>query len=213
MVQTQGPPLAGRTFRRGRAAHLRDVVRAGRGTAALEALWALYGCVGLDEATAIAMLRHPDADVRSWCVRLIGDERRVSSHLAARLIELATNELDVRVRSQLACTAQRLSASNGLEVAEQLLLRDLDRDDSHIPLLLWWAVERHAFFNLEDTLAASPRQRRGVSGMVQSTVLGRLVRRLAAEKSEAGDAGCARILGSAPSVEGTARFSWRWIMR
>ena len=185
----------------GAAVRLRDVVMASRGTAALEALWAWYGCVGLEEATALAMLRHPDADVRSWCVRLIGDEPKVSSHLAARLIELATNELDVRVRSQLACTAQRLSAANGLEVAERLLLRDLDRDDPHIPLLLWWAVERHAFFNLEDTLARFTSPEAWRSGMVQSTVLGRLVRRLAAEKNVAGDAGCARVLRSAPSVE------------
>ena len=34
------------------AAGLRETVVAGRGVAALEALWALHGCVGLDEATA-----------------------------------------------------------------------------------------------------------------------------------------------------------------
>ena len=38
------------------AASLRETVTAGRGAAALEALWALYGCVGLDEATAETLL-------------------------------------------------------------------------------------------------------------------------------------------------------------
>ena len=49
-----------------------------RGTAALESLWALYGCVGLDDATAGTLLTHPDADVRAWCVRLVGDEPTAS---------------------------------------------------------------------------------------------------------------------------------------
>jgi putative membrane-bound dehydrogenase-like protein len=181
------------------AGKLRETVTANRGVAALEALWALHGCVGFDETTAETLLEHPDVDVRAWCVRLIGDEPTISSRLATRLAEMATREPDVRVRSQLASTARRLVPASGLEVAHRLLVRDLDGDDPHVPLLLWWAVEHHALVDLEDTLArfASPAAWRSM--MVRSTILGHLVRRLAAEKNGAGDAACARVIASAPS--------------
>ena len=80
-------------------------------------------------------------------------------------------------------------------------MRDLDGDDPHIPLLLWWAVERHSLVNLEDTLARFTSPAAWHSSMVRSTVLERLVRRLAAENNSVGDAGSARVLASAPSAE------------
>jgi putative membrane-bound dehydrogenase-like protein len=181
------------------AAGLRDTAVAGRGLAALEALWALDGCVGLDEATAEKLLAHPDAEVRAWCVRLIGDEPAVTARLAARLADMATREPDVRVQSQLACTARRLATAPGLEVAQRLLARDLDGDDPHLPLLLWWVVERHALVDLDDTLARFTTSAAWGSAMVRSAILGRLVHRLAAEKNAAGDDGCARVIASAPS--------------
>jgi putative membrane-bound dehydrogenase-like protein len=181
------------------AAGLRTTVAVGRGLAALEALWALHGCVGLDEATAEIMLDHPDADVRAWGVRLVGDEPNVAPGLAARLAEMANGERDVRVRSQLACTARRLSTARGLDVAQRLLVRDLDSDDPHVPLLLWWAVEQHALVDLEDTLARFTGPAAWRSTMIRSTILERLVRRFAAEKNAAGDSACARMIASAPS--------------
>ena len=71
------------------AAALRYTAMTGRGVAALEALWALHGCAGLDEATAETLLAHPDADIRAWCVRLVGDEPEFTSRMAARLVEMA----------------------------------------------------------------------------------------------------------------------------
>ena len=124
----------------------------GRGETALESLWALHGCAGLDEGTAEPLLEHQDADVRAWCVRLLGDESRVSARVAARLVEMTTREPDVTVRAQLACTARRLAPALGLDMAHRLLMRDLDGNDPHLPLLLWWAVETHAIADLDDTL-------------------------------------------------------------
>ena len=121
---------------------LRRDALAGHGAAALEALWALHGCGGLDQETTLKLLAHPDADVRSWCVRLVGDRPNISSPVAKQLVELALHEPSVLVRAQLACTARRLAPKLGLDVAQRLLLRDLDGADLHIPLLLWWAVER-----------------------------------------------------------------------
>ena len=54
--------------------------------------------------------------------------------------------------------------------------------------------------NLEDTLARFTAPAAWRSAMIRSTILERLVRRLAAEKNAAGDAACARVLASAPSA-------------
>jgi len=178
---------------------LRHSALEGRGETALESLWALYGCAGLDDGTAERMLEHKDADIRAWCVRLLGDGLRVSSRVAARLVEMAASEPDVTVRAQLACTAGRLAPALGLDMAQRLLMRDLDGNDPYVPLLLWWAVERHAIADLDDTLGRFTAPASWQSGMIRSVILGRLMRRLAAEKSVAGDTGCARLIASAPS--------------
>ena len=86
-------------------------------------------------------------------------------------------------------------------MARNLLLRNLDADDPHIPLLLWWAVEQHAVADFEDTLARFTSPAAWHCAMISSTILGRLVRRLAAERTARGDTACARVLTSAPSVE------------
>src|SRR5262249_55029753 len=57
------------------------------------------------------------------------------------------------VRGQLACTARRLPAADALPVIRALICRDMDANDPHIPLLLWWAVERHALAARTDVTA------------------------------------------------------------
>jgi putative membrane-bound dehydrogenase-like protein len=183
------------------AGRLRQAVLAGRGSAALTALWALHGCGGLDEATAKRMLQHPDADVRGWCVRLLGDETLVAPWIGARLIELAKDEPDVGVRAQLASTARRLDARCEIDVAFRLLARDLDGNDPHVPLLLWWAIEHHAVAGREHVVARFATPEAWRSRMIRSGILPRLMRRYALEGTAAGDASCTRLLGSAPTAE------------
>src|SRR5262249_21166727 len=153
----------------------------GRGVAALEALWAWYGCAGFDEGTFGRLLQHPDADVRAWAVRLVGDEPRVPARLAARLVEMAGTEPHVAVRAQLAGTPRRLESGTGLDVAHRLLARDRDGDDPHLPLLLWWAVERHAIAGREHAIALFTAPDAWRSTMIRTTIQGRLVRRYALE--------------------------------
>jgi putative membrane-bound dehydrogenase-like protein len=180
---------------------LRRTALEGRGVAALEALWAWYGCAGSDESTFERLIGHPDADVRAWSVRLVGDEPRVSTRLAERLVEMAGTEPDVTVRAQLACTARRLDPGPGLDVAHRLLSRDQDGDDPHLPLLLWWAVEQHAIAGREHTLALFTTPDAWRSEMIRSTIQGRLLRRYALAAGPAGEEACARLLASAPSME------------
>jgi putative membrane-bound dehydrogenase-like protein len=179
---------------------LRRAALEGRGLAALEAMWAAYGCGGFDDATFERLLGHPDADVRAWAVRLIGDEPHVPARLAERLVEMASSEPDVAVRAQLACTARRLEPGPGLDLAHHLLARDRDGDDPHLPLLLWWAVERHAVAGREHALALFTAPDAWRSAMIRSTIQARLIRRYAREASPSGDDACARLLAAAPSA-------------
>src|SRR5205085_10655581 len=98
----------------------------------LQALWALYVSGGFNDAFAERLLGHGNPDVRRWTVRFLGDECRVTPLLAKRLDELAASESRVVVRSQLACTAKRLPAKDGLPIVQCLLERNLDGNDPHI---------------------------------------------------------------------------------
>ena len=64
--------------------------------------------------------------------------------------------------------------------------------------------------NLEDTLARFTSPAAWRSAMIRSTILERLVRRLAAEKNAVGDSACARVIASAPSDQmARGRSLWR----
>lgn len=123
---------------------LANQVRKNTGQIALEALWALNLSGGFDNAFALEALDHPDAHVRRWAVRLIGDNRSAPTEIAAKFAAMARTEPDVEVRSQLACTAKRLPTADALPMIAGLLTHAQDADDLHIPRMLWWALEAHA---------------------------------------------------------------------
>ncbi|MCI0641131.1 MAG: hypothetical protein L0Y70_18805, partial [Gemmataceae bacterium] len=100
-----------------------------RAQLALEALWALNHCGGFSDEVAEKALRHASPAVRGWAVRLLGDECRVGSKFAAMLADLARHEKDVTVHTQLACSARRLPAEEGLPIVRQLLVHDADASD------------------------------------------------------------------------------------
>ena len=111
-------------------------------TVALRDLWALHVSGGLDDGTALDLLGHPSAGVRRWTIRLLGDEHRINSALRARLVALAATEPDAMTRSQLASSCQRWNADDALPILGRLIRRAEDRDDPHIPNVIWWAFER-----------------------------------------------------------------------
>ena len=168
---------------------------------ALEALWALYVSGGFNEAFAAKSLDHRSAPIRKWTVRFLGDEKRVAPAMAGRFAEMAKTEPDVRVRSQLASSAQRLPSNHALPIIEALLLRDADGRDPYVPLLLWWAVERHAVSALTEVAGFFTSPTAWKSQSVRDVIQERLMRRWVAEGSpETFDAG-ARLLASAPDAE------------
>jgi putative membrane-bound dehydrogenase-like protein len=164
---------------------------------ALQALWALYVSGGFDERFACELLSHRNPDVRRWTVRLLGDECKVSPDIASRFAALAATERDVTIRSQLASTARRLPAEDGLPIVEKLLIHNEDDQDAHIPLLLWWAVEPRAVPAMNRVLAMFDRDEAWQRPLIRDHLLERLVRRYAAEGSAAAELACVRLLKSA----------------
>lgn len=173
---------------------LRELVRTAKDDQlALEALWALYVSGGFTEGFAAEALGHRIPAIRRWAIRFLGDDKKVSPTLAQRLIDLAKEEPHPVVRSQLACTAQRLAAKVALPMVGALLEREEDKNDPHIPLLLWWAVERQVA-EARDVVVELVRKEK--SQLNREVVLPRLVRRLAVGGTREELIACARLLES-----------------
>ena len=205
---------------------LRSRLFAEKGQLALELLWALNLSGGFDERTALRTLEHPEAQVRLWTVRLLGDEWRLPSDLAARVAELASTEPDVETRVQIAATAKRLPAEQALPIIRNLLQHDEDLSDPRQPLMIWWALEacidpQSAMEHRNSTLMqqqashqpklASLADSPGLHlfddltlwsrPLVQKEILPRLMRRFASTGQRADLAICAKLLKESPSAE------------
>jgi putative membrane-bound dehydrogenase-like protein len=177
---------------------LRRLIGDNRGQLALEALWALYVSGGFDDALADRLLDHPNEDIRTWTVRFLGDAKKVSPVLQPRLVTVARTDPSETVRSQLACSAKRLPAADGLPIVRELLQRSEDVNDPHIPLLLWWAIEDKAIAHRDLVLGLLDSPSAWRLPLVQRFILERIGRRYLAEGKEADLATCARLLAMAP---------------
>jgi putative membrane-bound dehydrogenase-like protein len=178
---------------------LRRLIQGNTGQLALEALWALYVSGGFDDDEAGRALCHANEDVRTWAVRLLGDTRKVTPALRDRLVALARTDPSPTVRSQLACSSRRLPGTDCLAIVRELLRRDEDADDPHIPLLLWWAIESKAVSDRAAVLALVDAPATWHQPLVSRYIMERLARRYMAEGTQAGYEACARLLDRAPS--------------
>ena len=120
---------------------LKTMLRDELGQAALEALWAINLCGGFNPEFAGETLKHANPHVRSWTVRLLGDEKIVPEATAVALAGLAKREPHIEVRGQLAATAKRLPVGHALPIIRELLGHDVDAGDIYQPLMVWWALE------------------------------------------------------------------------
>jgi putative membrane-bound dehydrogenase-like protein len=186
--------------RRDPAVHpaLRKIIEENRDDRALEALWALHVSGGFDDAVAEGTLRHPNEHVRAWTVRLLCDARRVGPGIAAKLADLARGDPSPTVRSQLACSAKRLPASDALPVIRELLRRREDLDDPFIPLLAWWAIEDKAVSDRGRVWSLLETEEDWKAPITEKVILERLARRYLSQGGDENYAACARLLDRAP---------------
>ena len=179
--------------------------------AAREALWSLAALSGFDETLAAKLLESPHPAVRAWTVRLLGDGGRLSPEMAQRLDDFAEQEPMVIVRQQLAATAARLPAAQALPIINANINRDLDFDDPYLPLLWWWAVEKHSVTGRDEVLRRFTRPTLWKSRLGREVLLTRLIRRYLAEGTTAGLDAAARLLQAAPD-ERSRRALWPHVL-
>ncbi|NLT71847.1 MAG: c-type cytochrome, partial [Verrucomicrobiaceae bacterium] len=179
-------------------ASLVELVDAAEPQSSLEALWALHLLGGLSDTLAAKWLTHPDADVRRWVVRLVGDRREADSALATGLADLALSEPDVQVRVQLAASAKRLPPAVALPVIEGLARHSEDLDDPHQPLMIWWALEAHAEKGREQIASWISRPATWKEPLYREVLASRLMKRYAIAGGKENYASCAVLLEKAP---------------
>jgi len=110
------------------------------------------------------------------------------------------------VRSQLASTAKRLPAADGLPIITRLLSRNQDEEDPHIALLLWWAVEQHATAAMDEVVKTFTAPPAWQTPLIDHIILERLMRRYAAEGTAPASEACARLLMAAPTAGQRSRL-------
>lgn len=182
----------------GVAADLVAKIDAAEGQVSLESLWALNLLGGLSDERAAKWLTHPQADVRRWVVRLVGDRREASGALAAALADLALSESDVQVRVQLAASAKRLPDAAALGILDGLARHDADLADPHQPLMIWWALETHAESGRDGIAAWLAKPETWSRPLVREVLLERLMKRYAIAGGAENYASAARLLEAAP---------------
>jgi putative heme-binding domain-containing protein len=180
---------------------LRSLLDTAKGQLALEALWAIHLSGGLDAGVAALGLGHADPFVRMWTIRLLGDQREISPVLLPGLLSIAQSEKHPEVRSQLACSAKRLSPGQALPLIRAMLLYDADQQDPHNPLLIWWALENQAEADREAVLDLFREKNLWNRPLVQETILERLMQRYVMAGGAQNLAAATQLLALAPSAE------------
>ena len=164
----------------------------------LKLLWSLATIDELDKAFGGKLLGYADANVRAWTVRLLGDRQHVSADVLQTLIRMAKLDDSPIVISQLAATAKRLPAANCIPLVRAIAERKEFHDDPHIPLLLWWALERNAISSADEVLESFADSESWQIPFIRDSILTRLMRRFAGDGSEEGFAACARLMKTSP---------------
>lgn len=165
---------------------------------AIEALWTIASLESFNEELGLKLLNSPHEAVRTWAVRLLGDTKTLSTELAHRLDELAEVDPSIAVRQQLACSAARWPAAQAMPIINANINRDIDSEDPCMPLLWWWAVERHSVSGRQEVISRFVRPSLWKSRLGSVALLRRLIRRYAAESTAEGLDCVVKLLAAAP---------------
>jgi putative membrane-bound dehydrogenase-like protein len=138
---------------------------------------------GMDPGWALDLLNHPDAPIRSWALRLLKPTGSLRS-MHERLIELARVEPDAEVRSELANTAARLDPDGAVAVLQELVGRQEDLSDKHIPLRIWWTLEQQLTRDADAVLNWLKTSAAWQAPLLTEHLDERIARRLAADRGD-----------------------------
>ncbi len=183
---------------------LRQLLKKERGQLQLEALWALHASGGFGED--VLQLKQSDTDVRSWAIRLVGDQPIKSAETLKWLSMRSVFEEDPTVLAQCAATSHRVPPW----VADQLIAGCLSKDeghhDPHLPLMIWFAIEVRCGADgdsVVDLFRDSFRKTAPAwsNKIVTDYMLERIMRRFAATGRRDDLKRCAKLLALAPTEE------------
>ena len=163
---------------------LRRLARESRGQLALEALWTAYQIAGMDPDWALQLIAHGDASVRLWAVRLLPRDAPTPPALREKLVALARTEPDPEVRSELANAAARLEPELGRAVLQELIRRQEDLSDKHVPLRIWWTLEEQITRDADAVLNWLEEAGLWQAPLFSAHLAGRIARRLAADRGD-----------------------------
>ena len=138
----------------------------------------------MDSEWALALLGHPDVPVRSWTVRLLNGAGTLTPAMRQRLVTLARTEPDAEVRSELAGIAARREPDAALAVLHELIRRQEDVSDKHIPLRIWWALEKTITTDPDVVLSWLEKDGVWQEPVFAEHLAGRIARRLAADRGD-----------------------------
>ena len=180
---------------------LTSLMMKGDGQFALECFWAINHCGGFSPQLATRTLEHSHPFIRFWSIRLLGDAHIMTSDINRQLITLAQTEPHPEVRSCLAASCKRWNAKDSFPILAQLIRRNEDVNDKHIPLLLWWALEDKATSDMDRVVALLQEKPIWKEPMMQKHLLSRLAQRYTTERTTPNLTMAATLLSLAPSAE------------
>ena len=119
----------------------------------LRALWALQAIGTLTAEDRLALLDHPDEDLRAWAIQLELEGKTAGDAALAKMATLAVKDPSPVVRLYLAVGIRRLPPSRRVPVLSGLVTRTEDADDPNLPQAIWYAAEPLAEHHLPSALS------------------------------------------------------------
>ncbi len=136
-------------------------------TRKLRAMWALHATGGIDTSWLVHQLRHPNAHVRSWSVRLLSDHGEPAEEAMAGFLTLAETESSWLVQMSLASALQKVSLGSRWPIAACLATSTASTSSPNLQRMLWYAMEAEVARNPQRSLVivtdVSPRLRRWIA--------------------------------------------------
>lgn len=107
----------------------------------LRALWALHVSGGLTDDRLHQLAAHQSQYVRSWVVRLLGDDGQYQPRDIELFERLAAADPAPLVRLHIASALSRLPVERRLAIATGLASHSSDATDHNLPLMIWYGIE------------------------------------------------------------------------
>ncbi|MFK8111315.1 MAG: PVC-type heme-binding CxxCH protein [Rubripirellula sp.] len=162
----------------------------------VQTLLTLHVTGGTDNDFLRAQLKHSNAHVRCWAIRLLTEHwpvddalgpvwktedkaeavKRSASQVLPDLCDLGANDASPLVRLTLASTLQRLPVGMRASLAEKLVSHSGDAEDHNLPLMIWYGLIAVAEENAADLV--------GVAKACRLPTTLRLISRCLAEEIE-----------------------------